>query len=403
MKKIFTFLAIMAGAITVMAQGFNAIPVKVELRDAEGNILANTEVGYKYSLSGAMATPQALLERSGKLTTDDNGILAIRLGIDGTATGSNNVSSLEDFPFDVQAKNGKIPLSLSIDPEGGSNYTISGVTQIGFTVPYSSYSLKSKSTESLGDMPLHNVQIKIENTTGATVTVEFLGKKYTTNSETLLVPAYAPAYISVKLSSYAGKIEYQMLLNGEIVSNLAGTYEKAGSYVNMDFPEASKRSYYYFQVKDKINKYTDSTVEYDNLTLGSGKIADDEENLVGDFVPLEGTQYEEHFKYENPLYVDNTYSGAIKYDSGTNCINGYNPGSFYYRKEYYRTNSPLFVKIPKPTFTNTFASGEIHKVMGSRNTMKADMINQIIGPFNQETNTITIKVSTTFNTIDAVY
>ncbi|MCQ2226985.1 MAG: Ig-like domain-containing protein [Bacteroidales bacterium] len=237
MKKIFTLIALMTCGIAAMAQGLAASLFQAELRDASGELIANTTVGFKYKIS-CIGADNAIIEREGTAQTDANGVVLIRLGMDGTATANNKVANFGEFPFDKVAHNFKIPMTMEIDPKGGTDYTISGTTQIGYAVPYAVYANKSedfqtsaaaKLTEDelnvIKSMAVTPITVSMENLNVAPGGwVEINGQRIDAEHPTveLNVPAYAPVYMS--WNTKAGKGVEDIKLNGVIVDKYSGSY-----------------------------------------------------------------------------------------------------------------------------------------------------------------------------------
>lgn len=237
MKKIFTLIALMTCCIAAMAQGLAASLFQAELRDASGELIANTTVGFKYKIS-CIGAENAVIEREGTAQTDANGVVLIRLGVDGTATANNKVANFGEFPFDKVAHNNKIPMTMEIDPKGGKDYTISGTTQIGYAVPYAVYANKSedfqtsvaaKLTEDelnvIKSMAVTPITVSMENLDVATGGwVEINGQRIDAEHPTveLNVPAYSPVYMS--WNTNAGKGIDGIKLNGAFVDQYSGSY-----------------------------------------------------------------------------------------------------------------------------------------------------------------------------------
>lgn len=201
MKKIFTFVALLACGIAAMAQGLNASPFQAELRDASGELITNTTVGFRYKIS-CIGAENAVIEREGTAQTNANGVVQIRLGVDGTATANNKVANFGEFPFDKVAHNFKIPMTMEIDPKGGTDYTISGTTQIGFAVPYAVCAKNAESAQSFGDVKLTTIN-SINDQTGA-LSYTICGKdKSEITSSGVSVPMYST--INIKIDCPTGR------------------------------------------------------------------------------------------------------------------------------------------------------------------------------------------------------
>lgn len=216
MKKIFTLIALMTCGIAAMAQGLAASLFQAELRDASGELIANTTVGFKYKIS-CIGAENAVIEREGTALTNANGVVEIRLGMDGTATANNKVANFGDFPFDKVAHNYKIPMTMEIDPKGGKDYTISGTTQIGFAVPYAVYAKNAESAQSFGDLKLTTISKIADDYKYLTYTICGKSREEIATSG-LTVPVYST--VNMKVDYPTTKGDYYVFVNGVLQGEL---------------------------------------------------------------------------------------------------------------------------------------------------------------------------------------
>jgi len=110
------------------------------VRDASGNLLTNTAVGIQISiLQGTPSGTNVFTETyNPNPQTNINGLVTVSIG-DGTPIGALFSS--------IDWANGPYFLQVGIDPTGGTNYTITGISQL-LSVPYALYA--ETSGESLG-------------------------------------------------------------------------------------------------------------------------------------------------------------------------------------------------------------------------------------------------------------
>lgn len=399
MKKIFTLIALMACGIAAMAQGLASTPFTAELRDAEGNLMRGTYVGFKYRIdSGDVA--DAVIERSGYAETDDNGVLTLNLGVDGNATSNNTLANLSEFPFEkVTSSSKNVSLFMSIDPQGGTDYTIFGSSSLSVAVPFAEYSKKAENTNSFGNISLASVNVSIENTAGVSCAVSFAGNNLSSGSATAKVPAYMPMFLTVQLGSY-DNVYYEVLINGKNFDNLAGTYLRADKNIQRTFKsdDKSKQYYEYYSVRDNFDGILSGTYNPDTQTKGYGLFNSDPNTNGSDIIPTDSKGIEVNFfEYENPIFVDSKDNKKSIWSQGTDEFLGYE-SPFYHASTVYSSSmlhdaSRLFVKIPVPTLHIDYSVKQTYKVGRHDIDLNADMINQIVGPFStSKVNTIVIKV-----------
>lgn len=141
MKKISTFLFLILFSLTSYAQtpaGFNYQSV---VRDASGNVLANTAIGVQFKLHQTTTSGTVVFTETHTPTTNAYGVFNLVVG-QGVTT--------DDFStIDWSAAN--YFLEVSIDVAGGTTYTSMGTTQL-LSVPYA---LHAKYVENGDDLGSH--------------------------------------------------------------------------------------------------------------------------------------------------------------------------------------------------------------------------------------------------------
>lgn len=125
MKKLLTFLSFLFVVSMLTAEVPQRISYQSVVRDADNNLVINSEVGMQISIQRRIDGGAVYAERH-FVTTNDNGLVSLEIG-DGTAV----TGSMDDIDWDE----GTFFIRTQVDPQGGANYTISGVSQI-LTVPY---------------------------------------------------------------------------------------------------------------------------------------------------------------------------------------------------------------------------------------------------------------------------
>ncbi len=125
MKKIFTILIVVLLTINLFAQTPQKMSYQAVVRNSENNLVINTQVGMRISILQGGATGQAVYTETQTPTTNANGLVSIEIG---TGTSSDDFSAI-DWAGDIYF------IKTETDPEGSSNYTIIGVSQL-LSVPY---------------------------------------------------------------------------------------------------------------------------------------------------------------------------------------------------------------------------------------------------------------------------
>jgi hypothetical protein len=122
MKRIFTILA----ALLISAMGWAQTPQKMTyqaiIRDATNNLVSNTQVGLQIKILQGSETGAVVYRETQTPTTNVNGLLTVEIG---GGLGFDAIDWANDIYF----------IETNIDPQGGTDYTINGVTQL-LAVPY---------------------------------------------------------------------------------------------------------------------------------------------------------------------------------------------------------------------------------------------------------------------------
>ena len=129
MKRLFTFLSMMALSIMVMAQAPEKFSYQAVVRDASGNLVCNGQVGVRVSILKNSANGVSVYCETHQLTTNANGLLTMEIG------GGNVVGGVFST---IDWGNGPYFVKTETDVTGGSNYTLTGTQQL-LSVPYALY------------------------------------------------------------------------------------------------------------------------------------------------------------------------------------------------------------------------------------------------------------------------
>ena len=134
MKKI-TLIALLFCSFTILfAQAPQKMSYQSVIRKSDGALVVNTSVGIKISILQGSASGTATYVETQTTTTNANGLATLAIGggtpVTGTFAGINWAS-------------GTYFIKTETDPTGGTNYTISGTSQL-LSVPYALYAGSSQ-------------------------------------------------------------------------------------------------------------------------------------------------------------------------------------------------------------------------------------------------------------------
>lgn len=174
MKK-FTLIALLFCSFTMLfAQAPQKMSYQSVIRKTDGALVVNTLVGIKISILQGAANGTAVYVETQSTTTNANGLATLAIGggtpVAGTFAGINWAS-------------GTYFIKTETDPIGGTNYTISGTSQL-LSVPYALYAGSSQGKTSIvltgnitdaqaaskiaAEFGPYTENIYIQNTTGLT-------------------------------------------------------------------------------------------------------------------------------------------------------------------------------------------------------------------------------------------
>jgi hypothetical protein len=131
MKKLFTLIVIAAFTMTVFAQAPRKMSYQAVVRNTAGELIVNQAIGLKVSILQGSTSGEVVFSETYNPNpqTNANGLLTIEIG-----EGTPIVGSLGDIDWAA----GPFFLKTEADPAGGTNYSISGTSQL-LSVPYALY------------------------------------------------------------------------------------------------------------------------------------------------------------------------------------------------------------------------------------------------------------------------
>jgi len=126
MKRIFAFLSAVVFTVSVFAQAPQKMSYQAVIRDANNNLVKNLSIGMRISILQGSASGTVVYMETQTPTTNVNGLISFEIG---SGTGFNT----------IDWSNGSYFIKTETDPTGGTNYTITGTSQL-LSVPYTLYS-----------------------------------------------------------------------------------------------------------------------------------------------------------------------------------------------------------------------------------------------------------------------
>jgi len=136
MNKFYTFFAAILLTTSTFAQAPEKMSYQAVIRDAANALVANQTVGMRISILQTTATGTAVYVETQTPTTNINGLVSLEIGTGTVITGTF---------ANINWANGPYFIKTETDPTGGTNYTITGTSQL-LSTPYA---LHAKTAESI--------------------------------------------------------------------------------------------------------------------------------------------------------------------------------------------------------------------------------------------------------------
>ncbi len=140
MKKLFTLILILncqLSLINSFAQAPEKMSYQSVIRNSNGLLLGNQSVGIRIKILQGAANGDSVYVETHSVTTNANGLATLEIGGGNVAMGSFANIDWSDGPYFLKTET---------DPNGGTNYTITGVNQL-LSVPYSLYAKEAETID----------------------------------------------------------------------------------------------------------------------------------------------------------------------------------------------------------------------------------------------------------------
>jgi hypothetical protein len=128
MKRLSAIIALILFSISLWSQSPQKLSYQAIIRNAEGKLVQNSSVGVRFSILQGSPAGLAVYVETHQAATNVNGLVTLEIG-NGSTTGSFASIDWAAGPYF---------LASETDPAGGTNFTITGVTQL-LSVPYALY------------------------------------------------------------------------------------------------------------------------------------------------------------------------------------------------------------------------------------------------------------------------
>jgi len=133
MKQTFLFTLLLLQCFWGFAQAPNKMSYQAVIRNSNNTVVSNHAVGMRVSILQGNATGSSVYTETQSPITNTNGLIAIEIGTGTIVSGSFSNIDWANGPYFVKTET---------DPNGGSNYILTGTSQL-LSVPYALYAKKT--------------------------------------------------------------------------------------------------------------------------------------------------------------------------------------------------------------------------------------------------------------------
>jgi hypothetical protein len=131
MKRIITLYSLILFAACQFAQSPDKLSYQALVRNANGELMKNSNAGFRIQILQSTEFGAAVYVETHAAATNENGLVTLEIGAGTVVAGTFNAIDWSDGPYFIKTE---------IDPAGGTNYTITGTSQL-LSVPYALYAI----------------------------------------------------------------------------------------------------------------------------------------------------------------------------------------------------------------------------------------------------------------------
>jgi hypothetical protein len=133
MKKVLAVISVVLTVFSAIAQAPQKMSYQAVLRNSGNQLLVSTQVGMQISVLQGSANGPAVYVETQNPTTNLNGLVSLEIGTGTIELGQFVLINWAQGPYFIQTET---------DPTGGSNYTITGTSEL-LSVPYALFAANS--------------------------------------------------------------------------------------------------------------------------------------------------------------------------------------------------------------------------------------------------------------------
>jgi hypothetical protein len=220
MKTIYSIIFLMLVGILGYSQAPEAFNYQAVIRNASGDILTNSQIAVQISIVQDSESGTAVYVERFNPTTNDYGLIAIKLGKGSVQSGTFNTIDWGTHEFYIK---------IEVDPNNGTDFTSMGTTQL-LSVPYALYARSGGDDDADAD-PANEIQ-----------SLSISGQDLSI-SDGNLVTLPPPADNSITTTMIIdGEVKTEDIADGSVTA--AKLVDGSGSGVDADLLDGQDGSYY---------------------------------------------------------------------------------------------------------------------------------------------------------------
>jgi len=196
MKRTFLLLAVLVFSLTVFSQLPEKMSYQAVVRNSSNTLVKNTQIGLQVSILQGTVAGQAVYREKHVPTTNENGLVSVEIG--GGTVVAGSFSSID-------WQSGSYFVKTEIDLTGGSNYTLTSVSQL-LSVPYALFAKTAETviTEAPETDPIFGLSVAA----GITGTdTSYWNSKLNSESDPLYNASVAATITQENITNWDNKLE----------------------------------------------------------------------------------------------------------------------------------------------------------------------------------------------------
>lgn len=197
----------------VFAQSPEKMSYQAIIRAQDNSLVVNSKISLKVVVHQSTATGASVYQETHSPTTNSNGLVSLEIGTGSVVTGDFSKIAWDKGPYYIETQ---------VDVRGGSNYNITGVTQL-LSVPYALYAKTAGGTSST---PFRSAIVSFGSSRNIAATDVNNTIECTTSSTLTLTSDFASMAVgeTINLEAHNGAV-----LTIQAASGVSINYNAAGS------------------------------------------------------------------------------------------------------------------------------------------------------------------------------